>query len=130
MIFGLFRKRPEAEARQLAKDADTIIDMACGTYRDDLLAEIARLTRSGVSQMADLASGDWVRCEHELKRYKVLHREARRQHDQARLTAYTLVIIHTRSLKLGDLGAPARRAIEQFLERWPSAEAPEGTLEG
>ena len=57
MIFGLFRKRPEAEARQLAKDANTIIDMACGTYRETILAEIARVTRSGVSQMADLAGG-------------------------------------------------------------------------
>lgn len=130
MIFGLFRKNPQGEARRLAKDANAIIDMACGTYRDDILADIARLTRTGLTQIADLAGGDWVRCKRELDRYKVLHREARRQHDQARLTAYTLVIIHTRSLELGELGAPARATIEQFLDEWPSTEAPEGTLEG
>jgi len=130
MIFGLFRKNPQGEARRLAKDANAIIDMACGTYRDDIIAEIVRLTRSGISQMADLAGADPERRVRELGRYKVLHREARQQHDQAALTAYTLVIIHTRSLNLGELGAPARATIEQFLDEWPSTERPDGMLEG
>lgn len=130
MIFGLFRKNPQGEARQLAKDANVIIDMARSTYRDDILAEIVRLTRSGIGQMADLAGADPERRARELRRYKVLHREARQQHNQAALTAYTLVIIHTRSLNLGELGAPARATIEGFLDEWPSTERLEGTLEG
>jgi hypothetical protein len=130
MRFNLFKKNPQAEARQLSRDASAIVDMVRSTYRDSLLAEIARLTRAGIAQMADLAGEDWVRCERELDRYKVLHREARRQNNQGRLTAYTLIIIHTRSLKLGELGAPAREVIEGFLDAWPGAEPPEGTLEG
>ena len=88
------------------------------------------MTRNGIAQMDDLAGDDRVRRETELARYKTLHREARRRHDQTGLTAYTLVIIHTRSLKLGELGAPAREIIEEFLAQWPADGEPEGTLEG
>jgi hypothetical protein len=130
MIFGLFKTSPEREARQLARDADAIVGMARGTYRESVLSAIARLTRNGIAQMEDLAGDDPARREAELGRYKTLHREARRQHDQTGLTAYTLVIIHTRSLTLGELGAPAREIIEEFLAQWPADGEPEGTLAG
>ena len=77
MLFGLFKTTPQREARQLARDADAIVNMARDTYRDSILSDIARLTRNGIAQMDDLAGDDRVRRETELARYKTLHREAR-----------------------------------------------------
>jgi hypothetical protein len=125
-----FFNNPEREVRQLNTDAASVIEMARQTYREELLGEIARLTRDGVAQVHDLC-GDNAECiQREVDRYKTLHRESRRQHKQAGLTAYTLVIIHARSIAFGEAGAPARSAIEQFLAEWPSEHHGEGTLPG
>jgi len=58
MFFDLFKSSPEREARRLNKDALEILDMARSTYRESILGEIARITRDGVKQMADLAGED------------------------------------------------------------------------
>ena len=130
MIFNLFKSSPEREARRLNKDALDILDMARHTYRESILSEIARITRDGVKQMEDIAGEDGALREREIDRYKALHREARRQQNQTRLTAYTLIIIHGSGLKYGDLTAATRESIDEFLEEWPAAEPPEGTLAG
>ena len=130
MIFNLFKTSPEREARRLNKDAMDILDMARHTYRESILSEIARITREGLKQLDDLAGEDEVQREREIDRYKALHREARRQHNQSKLTAYSLVIIHSSGLKYADLTLPTREAIDEFLDEWPPAEPPEGTLAG
>jgi len=130
VVLGLFRPRPEREARRLHKDAVVILDMARHTYRASVLEAIAHQTRDGLAQLRDLAGDDWRRTERELDRFKALHREARRRQDQTGLTAFTLIIIHTRSRRLGTAGEPARAAIDAFLEEWPSPNPPEGTLAG
>lgn len=130
MLFDLFRSSPEREARRLNKDAAAIIDMARHTYRESILGEIARLTREGLKQVQDIAGDDEAVRGRELDRYRSLHREARRQHSQTRLTAYTLIIIHIRGLAYGELTAPSREAIGAFLEEWPEQDPPEGTLPG
>ena len=130
MFFGLFRKNPEREARQLHKDARIVVDMARQTYRAQLLIDIARITREGLTQIEELCGDDAAKRAREIDRYQALHREARRQHDQVGLTAYTLVIIHARSLDLSGLGAPARTAIQEFLDEWPADRQQDGTLPG
>lgn len=130
MIFNLFKSSPEREARRLNKDAMDILDMARHTYRESILSEIARITREGLKQLEDLAGEDEVQREREIDRYKALHREARRQHNQSKLTAYSLVIIHSSGLRYADLTLPTREAIAEFLDEWPPAEPPEGTLAG
>ena len=129
-FFDIFKASPQREARRLNKDAASIIDMARGTYRESVLSEIARLTRDGLAQMADIAGTDPVALAREVDRYKALHREARRQHNQTRLTAYTLVIIHSQGLRYGELTEPTRESIDEFLAEWPEVEPPEGTLAG
>lgn len=130
MIFGWLRKNPERDARQLDKDARAVTDMARQTYRAQLLVDIARITREGLAQIEELCGDDAARRAREVDRYQALHREARRQHDQVGLTAYTLVIIHARSIDLAQLGAPARAAIQQFLDEWPADRKRDGTLPG
>jgi hypothetical protein len=130
MIFGFFARNPDKEARQLAKDAASIIDMAETTYRPELLEEIAEITRYGLDSMQRNCADDEVLRARELDRYKSLHREARRQNAQAKLTAYTLIIINTRALAVAQAGTPACDHINEFLQRWPATEEPEGTLLG
>lgn len=130
MILGLFKPNPEREARRLDRDARTILDMARQTYRPNLLFDIARQTRDGLAQLEELAGDDRDRRARALERVQALHREARRHHNQVGLTAHTLVIIHGRSLELGELGQPARDAIREFLEEWPAEKAEDGMLPG
>ena len=102
MIFGFFKANPEKEARQYSRDASSIIEMVEQTYKTSLLQEIARLTRAGLEQLQISCGGDEVCVARELDRYKSLHREARRNNSQGQLTAYTLIIIHTRAAALGE----------------------------
>lgn len=129
-MFGLFRRDTARDARQLNKDAVAVVELARGTYRAEVLREIARITRDGIAQLEDLCGGDAVCRAREIDRYKMLHRESRKQLNQVGLTAYTLVIIHARSLATGDAGAPARAAIADFLSDWPPDREPDGTLPG
>ena len=122
-ILGFFKTSPEKQARTFNKDVLEIIDMAETTYRDELNQQIAALALGRIEQIGQHCGTDSACQKHEIERHKILHREARRKNSQVSLTAYTLVIIHTRSLALAELGAPARQAIEEFCQRWPSSEA-------
>lgn len=130
MIFGFFGKNPQRESRRLNKDAASVLEMARVTYRVEILREIARIAREGIAQLHELDDADEARRKHELGRIKVLHRESRRRHDQAGLTAYTLIIIYASSLEYGDASAAAREAITDFIAEWPAEQQEPGTLEG
>lgn len=136
MIFGFFAKKPEKEARELARDVGNIIGMAEQTYRPELLEEIARITRDGLAQIETLCADDSICQARQLDVYKSLHRDARRANAQAGLTAYTLIIINLRARPLGDIGDPVRGPIDEYLQRWPAKADPdtdsesEGTLAG
>jgi len=130
MIFGFFTPNPHKEARQLAKDVTSIIDMVEQTYRPELLNEIADTTREGIGHIAERCGDDTTCRTRELDRYKALHRESRRQNLQGGLTAYTLIIINTRATALGEVGAPVCALIEQYLQRWPAQSTSEGTPTG
>jgi hypothetical protein len=119
MIFGFFEKNLSKEARQLRKDVASIVGMVESTYRPELLDKIARMTRDGIIKVQNLCGDDATYRAREVDRYKVLHRDARRQNAQGELTAYTLIIINTRALAYGELGAPVCALIDEFLQRWP-----------
>ncbi|GIT47987.1 MAG: hypothetical protein Ct9H300mP13_7830 [Gammaproteobacteria bacterium] len=53
-------------------------------------------------------------------RLKSRHREARRRHDQAFLTAATLAIIYRRGLEAGESAAPACMQCRSFLIVMPT----------
>ena len=130
MIFGFFANSPSKEARQLARDVVNIVGMAEQTYRPELLEEIARMTRDGIAQIVNVCGDNAHYRARELDRYKSLHRDARRQNSQTRLTAYTLIIINTRAAALAEVGEPACGLIDAFLQRWPATMTDESTLAG
>lgn len=130
MIFGLFGNNPQRESRRLNKDAASVLEMARVTYRVEILREIARITREGIAQLNERDDVDEARRKHDLGRIKALHRESRQRHDQAGLTAYTLIIIYASSLEYGDASAASREAIDDFIAEWPPEQREPGTLEG
>ena len=118
MIFGLFGNKDERKARQINKDALTIIDQAEQTFTDSRLIEIAatfteHLTRA--HEMFGHAAIDLRRAEYE---YRKLNKEARRRNEQANMTALTFVVIYLHAELIGIAAAPARAAIDQFVTRW------------
>lgn len=132
MLFGLFGDRKERQARQLNRDAPVIIEQAEQMFTDNRLKEIADTTVSQLARAHEMfgrAPIDLQRAHYE---YRTLHKEARRQNEQANLTALTLVIIYLRSEISGVPAAPARATIDQFIARWaakpqsePASPAPE-----
>lgn len=127
-IFG-----PEAEARRLNKDAAYIVRALeeehygplaiVGGIAKDLRDDIDRAFDTFIGRGPDTGKEyGHARAEDQLKR---MHREARRRQDQRALTALTLALIYVRADRVGLPAAPARAAIDGFLDKW----APRGEVE-
>ena len=123
-MFSLFGKRHEA--RRLDRDCRAIIRSDELAYRPSHLEKIGALVTEYLEQVRKAGSIEpidpptWV---------KNVHREARKKHDQARLSATTLTIIYLRAHKLGEDGAPVRQNIDSYLLKWRSQPSPSGTNE-
>lgn len=114
-VFG-----PEAEARRLNRDAAYIVHSLSEEHYGPIRAEVAADLRKDIDYVLetfvrkDNAYG-YRRAEDHLSR---LHSEARRRRDQRALTSLTLTIIYLRAERLGTMGGPARKAINDFLAEW------------
>jgi len=53
--------------------------------------------------------------------FETFHREAKQAHNQVKLTAYTLALIYLRAEIQGDACAPARAAVDDFMDTWAHA---------
>lgn len=111
---------PEAEARQLNRDAVAIIRVAREGYSAERAREMALLTRDSLEELDD-RSGANADPGVMLGEMKLKHREARRSRQQVELTAYTLVIIELRARAAGEAADPAREAIAEFCQDWEHA---------
>lgn len=116
-MFGWFNKQ-EREIRQLNRDAPVIIESARASYRAELLKAIARLTDQRLQEAQQHCAEDHACLERAVMHFRTLHRESRRKNEHVGLTAHTLIIIYLRGLIIGDACAPARAAIEAFLDEW------------
>ncbi len=106
---------PERKSRQLQRDARAIIDADTRTYTEAHLHAIAESAAQTLTQIRE-AADNAPRARFELvARIKERHREARRRGDQVGLSAMSLTIIYLQAEKQGELGAPARRIIDDFL---------------
>lgn len=112
---------PQREARQLNRDASTIIDSAIASLPVNRVRETALLTLEQLAEIGDHLQEHSQYREQILNRYRQLHGEARRRMDQVGLTAYTLIIIYLRAAALGEMAAPAREAIDEFTGHWAHA---------
>jgi len=118
MIFGLFGDKTAREAKQLNRDAPTIIEQAEQLYAPPRL----RIMAETIVEFIERAHVRYGTAEIDLKRahfdYKGLHKEARRKNDQVGLSAMTLVIIYIRAEMAGPQADPARAAIDTFTAAW------------
>lgn len=123
-MFSLFGKRHEA--RRLDRDCRAIIRSDELAYRPSHLEKIGALVTEYLEQVRQAGSIEPIDPPNWLKN---VHREARKKHDQARLSAATLTIIYLRAHKLGEDGAPVRQNIDSYLLKWRSEPSPSGTNE-
>ena len=114
-MFSLFGKRHEA--RRLDRDCRAIIRSDELAYRPSHLEKIGALVTEYLEQVRKAGSIEPIDPPNWLKN---VHREARKKHDQARLSAATLTIIYLRAHKLGEDGAPVRQNIDSYLLKWRS----------
>jgi hypothetical protein len=123
-MFSLFGKRHEA--RRLDRDCRAIIRSDELAYRPSHLEKIGALVTEYLEQVRKAGSIEPIDPPNWLKN---VHREARKKHDQASLSAATLTIIYLRAHKLGEDGAPVRQNIDSYLLKWRSEPSPSGTNE-
>ena len=123
-MFSLFGKRHEARRRD--RDCRAIIRSDELAYRPAHLEKIGTLVTEYLEQVRKAGSIEPIDPPNWLKN---VHREARKKHDQARLSAATLTIIYLRAHKLGEDGAPVRQNIDSYLLKWRTEPSPSGTNE-
>ena len=123
-MFSLFGKRHEA--RRLDRDCRAIIRSDELAYRPSHLEKIGTLVTEYLEQARKAGSIEPIDPPNWLKN---VHREARKKHDQARLSAATLTIIYLRAHKLGEDGPPVRQNIDSYLLKWRTEPSPSGTNE-
>ena len=112
LMFSLFGKR--YELRRLDRDCRAIIRSDELAYRPTHLEQIGALVTEYLEQARKTGSTEPIDPPNWLKN---VHREARKKHDQARLSAATLAIIYLRAQKLGEDGSPVCRNIDSYLDR-------------
>ena len=123
-MFSLFGKRHEA--RRLDRDCRAIIRSDELAYRPSHLEKIGALVTEYLEQARKGGSIEPIDPPNWLKN---VHREARKKHDQARLSAATLTIIYLRAHKLGEDGEPVRQNIDSYLLKWRTEPSSSGTNE-
>ena len=109
---------PRREARQLDRDAASIIDAARSTASSERIRDIALRLRDDLEAAHDRGGDDPSRYGPVIDHFRTQHREARRRHDDAALTALTLVIIYLRAERIGVDADSARRQIDAFVSEW------------
>jgi hypothetical protein len=119
-MFGLFYSKSR-EIRQLNRDAPVVIESARQSYRTELVRDIAALVHRHVREAQEHCAQDEACLQPAIAHFRILHGEARRKTEHVGLTAYTLIIIYLRAVILGEACAPARNAIDTFLDEWRHA---------
>ena len=107
--------------QQLNRDAREIIRRDSAAYTDRHLTTIANVLRTYLAEFESPSQTTAQRREVAM-RLKSRHREARRRHDQVVLSAATLAIIYRRAMEVGETAAPARDAVQAFLDRYADSE--------
>ena len=109
---------PLREARQLNRDARSVIEAARATASSERIRGIALRLRDDLEAAHDRGGEDPSRYGPVIDHFRTQHREARRRHDDAALTALTLVIIYLRAERNGADAEPARHRIDDFVSEW------------
>lgn len=110
---------PEHEAKTLARDARSLIDMFHGQNGAEKLGLIARSARLHMDEVHERGLNDPQFYGRGVQHLTELNRAARQRRDDVAWSGITLAVIYIKSEILGGPGQPARNAIDGFLDRWP-----------
>ncbi len=117
-MFGFSAWKRSSDIRRLNKDAPIIIEYARQTTRPDRIREIARVTAQHLDRAHKIFEPTSIGLKRAIYEYQRLHNEARRQHDNVSLSAFTLVLIYIRAENMGKDCRPALDTIDAFLGEW------------
>ena len=108
----------QREAARLDRDAAAIIETAKLTSSTSKIRETALRVGDELQAAHERGGDDPSRYAPLIGHFKRQHREARQRHDDAVLTALTLVIIYLRAEAIGADAQPARDRIDAFVSEW------------
>ena len=115
------------EVRMLNRDSAYIVSDAEGRFTEERLHEMANLTEAYLASAEEQMSRENMELANVLPHFQNLHRTARKERQDAGLSAVTLVIIDLKARKHGDACGPARTAIAEFVARWASEDEDEAS---
>lgn len=119
---------PEHDAKALARDARSLIDMLHAQHGSGPLIKIAEEARFQIAEVHRRGLNDSQFYGRGIEHLTDLNRAARARNDSAVWSGITLAIIYIKSELLGELGLPAKNAIDGYIEKWfrdPVEEAPD-----
>jgi len=121
-MFEVFKAWKRAsDVRRLNKDAPTVLEHARQTFHPDRMKDIARVTAEHLEHSHKIFESTPVGLKRAILEYQRRHREARHQHDDVSLSAFTLVLIYIRAESFGEDCRPALDTIDAFLAEWGHA---------
>jgi len=113
---------PENDARILSRDARSMIEMIHGQHGPDSLRKISGKIAYQIAEVHRRGLDDPQFYGRGVEALTELNRAARSRRDNIAWSGITLAIIYIKAEILGELGLPARNAIDGFMEKWPPAE--------
>ncbi|MBT3305080.1 MAG: hypothetical protein HN377_01215 [Alphaproteobacteria bacterium] len=120
-MFGFSTWKRNSDIRRLNKDAPLIVEYTRQTTRAETVREVARVTAQHIGHARKIFEPTPIGLKRAIVEYERLHREARRQHDQISLSAFTLVLIYIRAEGFGEDCRPALDTIDAFIAQWEHA---------
>lgn len=109
---------PEYDAKILARDARSMIDMVHGQHGAGSLQSIAEACREHIELVHERGINDPQFYEQGITQLTELNKAARMRRDNVVWSGITLSIIYVKAEVLGDLALPAKNVIEGFMQKW------------
>ncbi len=122
MLAWLRENLKKRDIQRINKGASEVIDYSRQCLRPETMRRAAVLTREHLERVGKIYGGDPIGPKRALVEYKNFHTEARRQRDDAALTAFTLVALYIRAETQGSGCRPGQKAIDDFVAEWAHVE--------
>lgn len=109
---------PEYDAKILARDARSLIEMMHGQHGAASLQKIADTCREHIGEVHRRGINDPQFYEQGIIHLTELNRAARLRRDNVVWSGITLSIIYVKAEILGDIALSAKNMIEGFMQKW------------
>ena len=119
-MFGWFNNS-DREAKQLNKDAGAILDSVVKGSPAVVARAVAEQTQAAIDEGHEKGRNSPDLYQPIIDHYRTVNGDARRNHNQVAMSAFSLTIIYLRAEMLGSKAVPARQAIDEFLTSWAHA---------